>query len=85
MSNPTVFLVAFEHAHRSFKCMRLEVGEGEPSVATPQWVVTMAGRPVWSFEAKVDDTRDAVEAEVVKWWDAVSRDTATRGTATRPH
>lgn len=84
MSNPPLFLVAFEHAHRSFKCMRLEAGE-EASVTTPQWVVTMAGRPVWSFEARNDDTRDAVEAEVVKWWDAANRDTAIRGMATRPH
>lgn len=85
MSNSPLFLVAFEHAHRSFKCMRLEAGEGDASFASPHWVVTMAGRPVWSFAASSTDTRDGVEAEVVKWWDAANRDTANRGMATRPH
>jgi hypothetical protein len=35
-----------------------------------QWVVTVAGRPVWSFVANESDTRGSVQSEVMRWWDA---------------
>jgi hypothetical protein len=71
MSSPTVFVVAFEHAHRAFKCVRLAGSESadEPSAAA-QWIVTMEGRTVWSLEARENDTRERVQREVEQWWDA---------------
>lgn len=71
MSSPNVFVVVFEHAHRAFKCVRLE---GSDSAQVPeeaaQWIVTLEGRTVWSFEAGEADTRERVQREVERWWDA---------------
>jgi hypothetical protein len=64
-----VFLVTFEHAQRSFKCVLID-WEAPDGRNAKQWVVTVAGRPVWSFEAGESDTRESVQAEVVGWWDA---------------
>ena len=63
-----VFLVTFEHAQHSFKCVLLDWDAPDDRKAK-QWVVTVAGRPVWSFEAKATDTRDSVQGEVKRWWD----------------
>ena len=67
MTTP-VFLVAFEHAKRSFKCVLLD-WDGPGGRKAKQWVVTVAGRPVWSFEAGPADTRESVQKEVELWWD----------------
>ena len=64
-----VFLVTFEHAKRSFKCVLLD-WEAPNGRNAKQWVVTMAGRTVWSFEAGPSDTRASVQAEVERWWDS---------------
>ena len=66
---PPVFLVSFEHARRSFKCVLLDWDAPERRSAK-QWVVTVAGRPVWSFPASETDTRASVQDEVSRWWDA---------------
>ena len=63
-----VFLVAFEHAKRSFKCVLLD-WDAPGGRKAKQWVVTVAGRPVWSFEAGPDDTQASVKKEVELWWD----------------
>ena len=65
---PPVFLVTFEYAKRSFKCVLLDWAAPENRSAK-QWVVTVAGRPVWSFEASEVDTRASVQKEVEAWWD----------------
>jgi hypothetical protein len=67
MTQP-VFLVTFEHAKRSFKCVLLD-WDGPDRRSAQQWVVTMAGRPVWSFPAGESDSRTSVRNEVIKWWD----------------
>jgi hypothetical protein len=64
-----IFLVTFEHAQRSFKCVLLD-WEAPNGRNAKQWVVTMAGRPVWSFEAGPSDTHESVQAEVRGWWDS---------------
>jgi hypothetical protein len=66
--NP-VFVVAFEYARRSFKCVLVDwpASDGQ---STKQWVVTVAGRAVWSFEAGAADTRERVQGEVERWWDS---------------
>jgi hypothetical protein len=66
---PPVFVVTFEHARRSFKCMLVD-WEGPESRSAKQWVVTVTGRPVWSFPAGESDTRARVQDEVTRWWDA---------------
>lgn len=68
-----VFLVTFEHAQRSFKCVLVDWNHADGRT-TLQWVVTVAGRPVWSFEATEADTRQSVQRQVVEWWDGTSRD-----------
>jgi hypothetical protein len=70
--NP-VFVVAFEYARRSFKCVLVDwpASDGHD---TKQWIVTEAGRAVWSFEAGTSDTRERVRAEVERWWDARGRE-----------
>lgn len=65
---PPVFLVTFEHAQRSFKCVLLD-WDSPDGRSAKQWVVTVAGRPVWSFEARANDTRESVRNEVEMWWD----------------
>ena len=65
---PPVFLVTFEYAKRSFKCVLLD-WDAPAGRSAKQWVVTVAGRPVWSFEAGADDTRESVQKEVELWWD----------------
>jgi hypothetical protein len=65
---PPVFLVTFEYAKRSFKCVLLDWAAPGGRNAK-QWVVTVAGRPVWSFEAGANDTRASVQKEVELWWD----------------
>jgi hypothetical protein len=67
MTTP-VFLVTFEYAKRSFKCMLLD-WDAPHGRSAKQWVVTVAGRPVWSFEAGANDTRESVRKEVELWWD----------------
>ena len=64
---PPIFLVTFEYAKRSFKCVLLDWDS--PNGRSKQWVVTVAGRPVWSFEATDTDTRASVQTEVERWWD----------------
>lgn len=68
-----LFVVAFEHARRSFKCVLVDWpasdGGGQ---STKQWVATVAGRAVWSFEAGPADTKESVQAEVERWWDSQS-------------
>jgi hypothetical protein len=64
-----LFVVSFEHAQRSFKCVRIELTADDVPRAE-QWVVTVAGRPVWSFVANESDTRGSVQSEVMRWWDA---------------
>lgn len=70
MSSPTIFVVEFEHAHRAFRCIRLD-GSPEADAASPgaHWIVTLAGRTVWSMDAREEDTREGVERAVVDWWD----------------
>lgn len=71
MASPNFFVVAFEHAHRAFKCVRLDGSEGaDVPAAGAQWIVTMEGRTVWSFDAREGDTRESVQREVERWWDA---------------
>jgi hypothetical protein len=65
---PPVFVVSFEYAQRSFKCVLLD-WDTPPARRAKQWVVTVAGRPVWSFEAKPNDTQESVRKEVEMWWD----------------
>ena len=65
---PPVFLVTFEYGKRSFKCVLLDWDAPDGRKAK-QWVVTVAGRPVWSFEATSKDTRRSVQREVEMWWD----------------
>lgn len=68
MSTTPIFLVTFEHAQRSFKCVLLDWDSPDGRRAK-QWVVTVAGRPVWAFEASPSDTRESVRNEVEMWWD----------------
>jgi hypothetical protein len=72
MSTPSLFVVTFEHAHRAFKCVRLDdahrTGSSRPG---PQWLVTLDSRTVWSFDAQPGDTREAVQQRVERWWDEV--------------
>ena len=76
-SNPQPFVVMFEHAKRSFKCVRLDWSDAPGAEhATPQWIVTIAGRPVWSFDSGPRDTKESVQAAVQQWWDS---DQARRG------
>ncbi len=63
-----IFLVTFEHAQRSFKCVLVD-WDGPDGRQAKQWVVTVAGRPVWSFKAKKTDTHESVQGEVARWWD----------------
>ena len=63
-----VFLVTFEYAQRSFKCVLLDWAAPDGHRAK-QWVVTVTGRPVWAFEATEKDTRASVQKEVELWWD----------------
>lgn len=74
MSSPDIFVVGFEHAHRAFKCIRLD---GRTGGATPaeraQWLVTMEGRTVWSFDASDTDTRESIQRNVEQWWDRTLR------------
>jgi hypothetical protein len=65
---PPVFLVTFMYAKRSFKCVLLD-WDAPTGRSAKQWVVTVEGRPVWSFEAGANDTRDSVQKEVELWWD----------------
>jgi hypothetical protein len=65
---PPVFLVTFEYGKRSFQCVLLDWDAPDGRV-TKQWVVTVAGRPVWSFEARATDTGTSVQQEVEMWWD----------------
>ena len=65
---PPIFLVTFEYARRSFKCVLLD-WDAPDGRRAKQWVVTVAGRPVWSFEATETDTRASVQQEVERWWD----------------
>jgi hypothetical protein len=62
--------VTFEHAKRSFKCIRLDWSDNPAAATATQWIVTIAGRPVWSFDAATADTRESVQAAVERWWDA---------------
>lgn len=64
-----LFVVAFEYARRSFKCVLIDWEAPDGRNAT-QWVVTVAGRPVWSFEASDLDTRESVQEQVERWWDS---------------
>ena len=66
-----VFVVAFEYARRSFKCVLVDWPASDGK-ATKQWIVTVAGRAVWSFEAGAADTRARVQGEVERWWDSQS-------------
>ena len=67
-ANP-VFVVALEYARRSFKCVLVDwpASDGHE---TKQWIVTEAGRAVWSFPAGAGDTRETVQAQVERWWDS---------------
>ena len=65
---PPVFLVTFEYAKRSFKCVLID-WDAPRGGSAKQWVVTVAGRPVWSFGATDADTRASVQREVELWWD----------------
>jgi hypothetical protein len=64
-----IFAVAFEYARRSFKCVLVD-WPAPDGHSTKQWVVTVAGRAVWSFEAGTSDTRESVQREVERWWDS---------------
>jgi hypothetical protein len=66
-----VFVVAFEYARRSFQCVLIDWAAPDGRSAR-QWVITVAGRPIWSFEAGPSDTRESVRAEVERWWDSRS-------------
>jgi hypothetical protein len=66
--NP-VFAVAFEYGQRSFKCVLVDWPAPDGHEAK-QWIVTVAGRAVWSFEAGAADTRASVQKEVERWWDS---------------
>jgi hypothetical protein len=69
MSAPNTFVVAFTHGHRSFTCVRLEAeGCGAGAMAS-QWIVTIEGRTIWSFDAGGGDTREQVQRAVERWWD----------------
>jgi hypothetical protein len=69
------FVVAVPYAKRAFKCVRVALTASESSPPhAEQWVVTEAGRTVWSFPARADDSHASVQAEVERWWD--SRDEA---------
>lgn len=70
MSSSMLFVVAFEHAHRAFKCVRLDGGDGRASRDAAHWIVTLEGRTIWSFDANEQDTREIVQEEVVRWWDS---------------
>ncbi len=65
---PSVFLVTFGYAKRSFQCVLID-WDAPDGRRTKQWVVTVAGRPVWSFEASAHATRESVRKEVELWWD----------------
>ncbi len=66
----TPFVVTLEHAGRAFKCVRAELkGAPEQAPHAEQWVVTEAGRPVWSFACAAAETRASVQAEVRRWRD----------------
>ena len=68
---PQPFVVSFEHAKRSFKCVRLDWSDDpEASTRTAQWIVTIAGRPVWSFDSDAGDTAESVRGQVERWWDS---------------
>jgi hypothetical protein len=70
-TTPEFFVVAFEHAQRAFKCVRLEWGESPGAASTAaQWIVTIAGRPVYSFGVSDGDTKESVQSTVIRWWDA---------------
>lgn len=66
---PPVFLVTFEYAKRSFKCVLIDWDSPPQGRSAKQWVVTVTGRPVWSFEATDTDTHASVQREVELWWD----------------
>ena len=66
---PPVFLVTFEHAKRPFKCVLVD-WDGPERRSAKQWVVTVGGRPVWSFPAGESDTHGSVQREVTEWWDS---------------
>lgn len=69
MSAPSLFVVTFEHAHRAFKCVRLDDADRtDSSKPGPQWLVTLDSRTVWSFDAQPDDTRELVQQRVERWW-----------------
>jgi len=71
MSTPQVFVVTFEHAHRAFKCVRLDgSAAADTPAAAAQWIVTMEGRTVWSLDAVEGETRESVRDQVVRWWDS---------------
>jgi hypothetical protein len=75
MSAPTIFVVEFEHAHRAFRCILVEgAPEGEAPATVAHWIVTLAGRTVWSMDAREDDTRERVQREVEAWWDRMAPD-----------
>jgi hypothetical protein len=67
---PPFFVVSFEHSRRAFKCVRLEWSPSPAEAVRAQWIVTIAGRPVWSFDATGEDSPDGVQRAVVQWWDA---------------
>ena len=71
-----LFVVNFEHAQRAFKCARIDWGAADVGRTSAQWIVTIGGRPVWSFEASESDTREHVESEVVRWWSTAGGPTA---------
>lgn len=74
MSAPHVFVVAFEYAHRPFRCVRLEGSSGsDQAAAAAQWIVTLEGRTVWSFDAREGETRESVQRDVERWWDEARR------------
>jgi hypothetical protein len=63
-----LFVVSFVHAQRSFTCVLLD-WDAPDGRSAKQWVVTVAGRPIWSFEAGKRDTQESVQQEVRRWWD----------------
>jgi hypothetical protein len=68
---PQFFVVTFEHAQRAFKCIRLDWAESAgDAAAANQWIVTIAGRPVYSFAVSEEDTKESVRTTVISWWDA---------------
>ena len=80
MTTPAIFVVEFEHAHRAFRCIRLEgAPEGDVPAAAAHWIVTLAGRTVWSMDAQEDDTRERVQQEVEAWWDRANADSRSAG------